>query len=211
MYIMQNLEPLYLSAEAAIAYGTDVLNLLTKKVGAAKTFVKKEVSIVKSKIVDKVKQWDDLVTKYSEMYGVPKDLIFAVIHQESAGDPSAMPPIDPKTGKRPSQAKGLMQIVPSTQASLGFSNSNMFDPDSSIHAGTKLLKQLMDSSNGNKEQAILGYWGGQGWAAKYTSAQQSGDRAEMDRLILRKVENDPSRLDEGRSYVPGVLSKLALY
>lgn len=60
--------------------------------------------------------------------------IAATIASESRFDPSIRPPIDPKTGKRPSSAVGLIQFLDDTARRLGTSSSAL--------AGMSAVEQL---------------------------------------------------------------------
>jgi hypothetical protein len=67
----------------------------------------------------------------AKKYGVPLDMILAIIMQESGGDPNA---------KSAAGAEGLMQLMPATAAGLGVSNP--LDPKQNVEAGVKYLSQL---------------------------------------------------------------------
>lgn len=70
----------------------------------------------------------------AKKYGVPLQMILAIIMAESGGNPNA------KSG---AGALGLMQLMPGTAQGLGFSASQMTsDPKANVEAGTKLLGQL---------------------------------------------------------------------
>jgi soluble lytic murein transglycosylase-like protein len=55
----------------------------------------------------------------------------------------------------PKGAEGLMQLMPATQLSLEVRNP--FDPQESLTAGAKLLKQLLDRYNGDLKLALSAY------------------------------------------------------
>jgi soluble lytic murein transglycosylase-like protein len=57
-------------------------------------------------------------------------------------------------------AEGIMQIMPATQLGLGISNP--FDPQESLQAGSKLLKELLDRYHGNLSLALSAYNAGAG-------------------------------------------------
>jgi len=104
----------------------------------------------------KVAKWQSLINEASEKYGVDKNLIAAVIVQESAGNQFAVS----KAG-----AKGLMQLMDSTARTLGVSNS--FNPRLNIMGGTKYLRDMLDKHNGNEELALASYNAGPGAVDKY--------------------------------------------
>lgn len=69
----------------------------------------------------------------SQMFGVPAELLMAVTKAESG--------FNPRAGS-PAGAKGLMQLMPATFASLNV-GSNIFDPKQNIFAGAKYLSQQL--------------------------------------------------------------------
>ncbi len=104
----------------------------------------------------KVAKWESLIDEASEKYSVDKNLISAVIVQESAGNQFAVS----KAG-----AKGLMQLMDSTARSLGV--HNVFNPRLNIMGGTKYLRDMLDKYNGNEELALASYNAGPGAVDKY--------------------------------------------
>lgn len=74
----------------------------------------------------------ELIEAAAKRYSVDVDLITSVIAAESNFDPKAI-------SRR--NARGLMQLLPSTAAHLGV--KNIFDPQENIDAGTHYLSELM--------------------------------------------------------------------
>jgi hypothetical protein len=74
----------------------------------------------------------DLISAAAKRYSVDADLITSVIAAESNFDPKAI-------SRR--NARGLMQLLPVTAASLGV--KDIFDPAENIDAGTRYLRNLL--------------------------------------------------------------------
>jgi hypothetical protein len=93
-------------------------------------------------------QWDQLIQAAGQRYNVDPQLIAALVHVESSGNPKAYNAI---TG-----ATGLGQQIPATAKSLGIDPK---DPAQSIEGVAKLLNENLNRY-GNPEQAVLAYHGG---------------------------------------------------
>jgi Transglycosylase SLT domain len=93
---------------------------------------------------------DAYISEASQKFGVPEDVIRAVIAQESSGDPNAI---------SSAGAIGLMQLMPETAAELGV---NPYDPRENVMGGTKYLAQMY-AGEGNWPDAFRAYNGGPGW------------------------------------------------
>lgn len=77
---------------------------------------------------------------------VPSDVVREVARQESAFQPCAV---------SSKGAEGLMQLMPATQASLGVEDP--FDPEESLMAGARLLRELLSRYNGSLPLALSAY------------------------------------------------------
>lgn len=93
--------------------------------------------------------YDSIINEASEKYSVPKDLIKAVIKQESNYMPNAV---------SSKGAIGLMQIMPSTGALLGIEDKDTLkDPYVNIMTGTKYLSQMLNRYDGRLDLSLSAY------------------------------------------------------
>ncbi len=101
-------------------------------------------------------QYQYLINRHAQAYGVDPALIKAMMRVESCFDRVAVS----KVG-----AQGLMQLMPGTAKILGVMDS--FDPDENIRGGVEYLSGLLKRFNNNLEFAIAGYNAGPGNVEKY--------------------------------------------
>jgi soluble lytic murein transglycosylase-like protein len=92
------------------------------------------------------KQIEAWISEASEAMGLDKNLIKAVIRQESNGDSLA------RSNKG---AKGLMQLMDSTAKDMGVANS--YNGRQNIMGGAKYLKQLLAQFKGDESKALAAY------------------------------------------------------
>lgn len=124
-----------------------------------------------------VSKWDYLITKASQDYDVDKNLISAVISQESGGNPYAIS----RAG-----AKGLMQLMDTTASDLGVSNS--FSPWENIRGGVKYLRQMLDQFNGDEKLALASYNAGPSAVKKYGGIPPYPETVNYVDSVLRLKE-----------------------
>ncbi|MBM2813704.1 MAG: Soluble lytic murein transglycosylase-like protein [Ignavibacteria bacterium] len=120
----------------------------------------KESQPVSGNFIEKMngrfREFDSIISQASSQYGVPENLIKAIISAESAGRPDA---------RSNAGAKGLMQLMDSTAAELGVKNS--FDPKENIFGGAQYIKKMLDNFDGDTELALAAYNAGPGNVQKY--------------------------------------------
>jgi len=87
---------------------------------------------------------------------VDPKLLYAIMHQESTFKPRAL------SNKG---ARGLMQLMPGTAVRFGV--NSIWDPKQNIEGGSRYMRFLLDTFDGNVELALAGYNAGEGAVMKY--------------------------------------------
>ncbi|MCC6392192.1 MAG: transglycosylase SLT domain-containing protein [Bryobacterales bacterium] len=119
---------------------------------------------------------DGLVKDASSRQGLKEDLVRAVMQRESGFRPCAV---------SSKGAQGLMQLMPATSAELGVRNP--FDPKENVHAGARLLKQLLERYKGNLELALSAYNAGAGRVDREGAVPDIPETRDYLRNILGKL------------------------
>ncbi len=128
--------------------------MLASIVGATEPSV--EVNISSFDAVEARHAYDDIVDEAATKYKLDPRMIKAVMQAESAFNAMAVSPVG---------ALGLMQLMPEVAKELGATDP--LDPRQNIMAGSKYLRQLLDSHDGNVRLALASYNAGPGNVAKY--------------------------------------------
>jgi len=100
--------------------------------------------------------YDGIVDEAAVKYRLDPRMIKAVMQAESAFNAMAVSPVG---------ALGLMQLMPDVAEELGVTDA--LDPRQNIMAGSKYLRRLLDSHDGNVRLALASYNAGPGNVAKY--------------------------------------------
>lgn len=134
------------------------------------------------------------VSQASKDFGVPKDIINAVIQVESGWN---------RTAVGSSGEKGLMQIMPGTGRDLGL--TDFFNPEANIRAGAKYLSQQYQRF-GNWREALQAYNAGAGnikAGAGYADKVIKLLKPESLQTPLTKVvSDDPKKIADESVVVP---------
>ena len=129
---------------------------------------------------DEIKQ---AIVEASEKYGVSKDLIAAIIEQESSFNPNAK---DYLTGSH----KGLMQISEDIQNRYGVDNP--YDVKQNVMAGTGYLSEKLKEVNGNNAEAIQAYHLGH--------FDENDNDSDYVNSVLNRMSNKESNSNTNYSY-----------
>ncbi len=101
-------------------------------------------------------RYHQTIQEAATLYQIPVELVRAVIKVESDYDPRAV---------SVAGAQGLMQLMPGTALRMQIRDS--FDPRMNIFAGTRYLRVLANTFNGDLELTIAGYNAGEGAVIRY--------------------------------------------
>ncbi len=89
---------------------------------------------------------DEILAAASREHDLDVDLLASVVKAESGGNPRAV---------SPAGARGLMQLMPQTAASLGVGNS--FQPQQNVQGGSAYLDALLTRYHNNLALALAAY------------------------------------------------------
>lgn len=140
--------------------------------------------------------YQESVTAYAKKHNIPESLIFAIIHTESHFDSEAI---------SKANAKGLMQLTDSTcewaRTLLGEKDGDVFDPETNIRYGTKILS-VLGGEFSELETVLAAYNAGIGNVRKWLD----DPRYSNDGITLHTIP-----FKETREYVVRVLKAQKKY
>lgn len=117
---------------------------------------------------------EKVITWYADQYYLDPHLIRAVIKAESGFDPLAQS----KKG-----ARGLMQLMPKTAASLDVRDP--FNPVENIKGGARYLRYLLDKFNGKLPLVLAAYNAGESHVRKYQKVPPFQETRHYVKKVLR--------------------------
>lgn len=129
-------------------------------------------------------KYDDLIVKAARHFDVDATLISAVIQAESSYNPKIV---------SHKGARGLMQLMPATARRFGVTDS--FDPEENVFGGTRYLKWLLKTFDGDADLAVAAYNAGEGNVWKYDGVPPFRETVNYIQRIarhVRKAEPVPS-------------------
>jgi len=148
-------------------------------------------------------EYRDTIKKYSEEYGVPEDVIYAVIKCESSFRADA---------KSASGAIGLMQIMPDTFRELcgkkgeEYNESFLYDPDINIKYGTIYLSDLFRMYN-VWETVYAAYNAGYGRVNKWMDDQELCRDGRLTTIPFEETEKYVERVVKAREVYSDLIEK----
>lgn len=98
----------------------------------------------------------EMIMEAGQTHGVDPRLVAAVVRRESAFNVNALSPVG---------ASGLMQLMPATAKFLGV--TDVFDARQNVLGGTRYLRKLLDTFDGDLDLALAAYNAGPGAVARY--------------------------------------------
>ena len=134
---------------------------------------------LKDSIREKVLLYKQTITEASKKYGVPENIIKAMIDTESSGN---------RYAESNKGAKGLMQLMPGTARDMGVSDP--FDPYQNIMGGTKYVSQMYKTyGNGSWERALAAYDWGPGNLQKNGMSRMPSETRNYISSVLGKAQS----------------------
>ena len=142
-----------------------------KKKTSRKNALKRAARPKKRLILDR---YDDHILEASQRFNIPQRLIKAVIVVESNFDPQAV---------SHAGAQGLMQLMPATAVEMGV--ENVFDPRQNILGGTRYLRMLANSFDGDLVLTLASYNAGQKAVNRHMGIPPIAETQRYVRRVLR--------------------------
>jgi soluble lytic murein transglycosylase-like protein len=126
-------------------------------------------------------KYNQIIIEAAKKFDVDAALVSAVIKAESD--------FDNRTVSNKG-ARGLMQLMPATADRFGVTNS--FDPVANIYAGTRYLRWLLQTFDGNADLAVAAYNAGEGNVWKYNGVPPFRETINYINRIARHVRGAPA-------------------
>lgn len=149
------------SADIYRAVGPDgVISFTNSKQPGAKLYARTEAStgprMPRDSSPERYTRYDAHIREAAALYQIPVELVRAVIKVESDFDPRAL---------SPANARGLMQLIPETAERMMV--RDIYDPRENIFGGTRFLRVLANTFNGDIVLTLASYNAGEGAVMRY--------------------------------------------
>ncbi|MFZ0737978.1 MAG: lytic transglycosylase domain-containing protein [Candidatus Acidiferrales bacterium] len=136
----------------------------------------------------------NLIRAAAQKHGVDEKLIASIIAAESN--------FNPRAASR-KNARGLMQLLPSTAAR--YSVANILDPAQNIDAGTRYLKELLQQYHGDLKLTLAAYNAGPDVVAKYGGVPPFPEtRAYVRRVTSKYAKASATGVSAAKTGSPGL-------
>lgn len=132
-----------------------------------------------SSFLGETKDLDDIFNAAAKKYNVSEDLLKAIGKAESNFNAKAVS----RCG-----AQGIMQLMPTTAASLGVTDS--FDAEQNIMGGAKYISALVKKYDGNTSLALAAYNAGSGNVAKYGGIPPFEETQNYVKKVMNYMKQD---------------------
>ncbi|MFI4862536.1 MAG: lytic transglycosylase domain-containing protein [Phycisphaerales bacterium JB063] len=146
---------------------------------------------------------DQGIEEAAEDYGLPIELVRAVVRTESGGDPAA---------HSSANARGLMQITPITHREViqrfdlpHADDDKLYDPDYNLDIGTRYLAYLLKRFDGDTKLALAAYHMGPTAVARLRIAHPT---LTTDQLLALDGEGQVG--PKTRAYVANVMRRAGM-
>lgn len=133
--------------------------------------------------------YENVIQEAARKHNVDPALVKAVIKAESNFNP---------LDRSCKGACGLMQLMPKTAKVLGV--SDIYSPDENIHAGTRFLKDMIYTFNGDTEKALAAYNAGPGAVKKFRSIPPYKETIQYVKNVFRYYNRYKNNSDTMQSY-----------
>lgn len=146
-----------------------------------------QASSLSPEVVARAREFQPIVLRASERFGVAANLLNAIIWHESRFNPKA---------RNPSGAKGLMQLMPRTSKAMAQRlerRNRPLDAEFSIYAGAQLLSIMLERFSGREDLALFAYARGGGSVRAWK--RQGGPMPERVRKFIGRIRSTKRAFD----------------
>jgi soluble lytic murein transglycosylase-like protein len=129
--------------------------------------------------------YGELIYEKAKKYDVDPALVVAVIEQESRFKPRARSHVG---------ARGLMQLMPRTGRWMGA--TDLYNPEQNIDAGVRYIKYLDRRFNGDLNQIIAAYNGGEGNVKRYQGIPPFRETRQYVKKVMKNYDKRTRQMEK---------------